>query len=219
MLCCICLFAPVSEAKLVVFTDGRVLRVDDAELIDDSIQLKLIGGGIIEVPALRIDRVVNDEIDHSADDWKTDQGRCSVEYRKHRIDETVPFADLIEAAAKEANLDPLLLAALVRAESNFNPEARSRAGARGLTQLMPATAAEMGVEDPCDPAENLRAGAIYLRRMFDRFHSIELALAAYNAGARIVEEYNGIPPFRETHAYLRRILHDFCPSARPSRLP
>ncbi len=211
------LSSPLLRAELAVFTDGRVLRVEDAELVGDMIRLELIGGGILEVSALRIDRVVDDEIDHSDQGEKLRVGSCPCSYAKVSLGEDVPFADLIQAAAKEADIHPKLLASLVRAESNFDPMAISRVGARGLTQLMPSTAAEMGVLHAFDPAENLRGGARYLRMLLDRFDSLELALAAYNAGAATVEKYGGVPPYRETHSYLNRILGNFCPGKEAFR--
>lgn len=115
------------------------------------------------------------------------------------------YEDLARSIAIEEGVDPELYVRLVRQESAFNPEARSDAGAIGLAQLMPGTAADLGV-DPTDPVQNLRGGARYLRQQLDRFGSVPLALAAYNAGPGRVSEYGGIPPFEETQNYVRRIL-------------
>lgn len=116
------------------------------------------------------------------------------------------FDGLIAQAASRYGLDPRLIHAVVQAESGYNPRAVSRAGARGLMQLMPETWQALGVTDPFDPAQNLNAGARYLRSMLDRFGTLELALAAYNAGPGAVQRHGGIPPYRETQAYVARIL-------------
>jgi soluble lytic murein transglycosylase-like protein len=102
-------------------------------------------------------------------------------------------------------LDPRLFAALVWTESAFNPAAVSHAGAIGLAQLMPGTAAGLGV-DPWDPVQNLDGGARYLRAQLDAFGSVDLALAAYNAGPNAVSRYGGIPPYVETQFYVLRVL-------------
>lgn len=114
------------------------------------------------------------------------------------------WAVAIDAAAQEAGVDPLLLAALIWQESQFDPRAQSHVGAYGLTQLMPATADELGV-DPAEPVENLRGGARYIRQQLDAFGDPTLALAAYNAGAGNVQRYGGVPPFEETRTYVVRI--------------
>ena len=116
------------------------------------------------------------------------------------------FYDLFVAAARRHGLDPDLLWAVARAESGLNPHAVSPAGAMGLMQLMPATARALGVRDPFDPEQNVEAGARYLRQQLERFGDIRLALAAYNAGPHAVERYGGVPPYRETQAYVERVL-------------
>ncbi len=115
-------------------------------------------------------------------------------------------ADTLTAAGARVEVSPLLLEAVAWAESRFNTAARSPAGAVGVMQLMPATAAELGV-DPADPEANIHGGARYLRQMLVLFDGdIERALAAYNAGPGAVRRYNGVPPYKETRAYVAAVL-------------
>ena len=119
----------------------------------------------------------------------------------------MPYGSLIAEAAAQYRLDGLLLAAVVEAESGYDPGAVSPRGALGLMQLMPATAAHYGAAEPADPRANVRAGARYLRDLLRRFDDdLELALAAYNAGPANVTRYGGVPPFRETTRYVDRVL-------------
>jgi soluble lytic murein transglycosylase-like protein len=116
------------------------------------------------------------------------------------------FKPEIDAAAAKYGLDPALLRGLIRQESNFDPNAGSPAGAQGLTQLMPATAAALGVTNPHDPAQNIDAGARYLRQQLDAFGGdVSKALAAYNAGPGAVQRYGGVPPYAETQNYVRQV--------------
>ncbi len=118
--------------------------------------------------------------------------------------------EMLAEAGKQHNLDADLLASVIKAESNGNTCAVSRAGARGLMQLMPKTAAEQGVDDSFRPDENVRGGSAYLNELLVRYRdNIALALAAYNAGPAAVDKYHGIPPYHETRAYVARVIHEF----------
>lgn len=120
----------------------------------------------------------------------------------------------IDAVVREASdryqLDPDFVSSVIKAESNFKPHAVSPKGAQGLMQLMPTTAAQLGVKDPFDPRANVEAGTAHLSSLLEQYHNDPIkALAAYNAGAHRVRQYHGVPPYRETHAYVSRIVRDF----------
>jgi soluble lytic murein transglycosylase-like protein len=117
-----------------------------------------------------------------------------------------PYGAEITAAAQRNGLDPALLAGLIKQESGFDPNARSGAGAQGLTQLMPGTAAGLGVSNPLDPAQAIEGGAKYLKQQLDRFGGdTARALAAYNAGPGAVQRFGGVPPYAETQNYVRAV--------------
>lgn len=117
------------------------------------------------------------------------------------------YADLIHTVAHTNDMDPALIHAIIGAESNFDPRAVSRKGARGLMQLMPETAGRMAVANAFDPEANVDGGVRYLRWLLDLYRgNVNLALAAYNAGEKAVARYGGIPPFRETRQYVGRVL-------------
>ena len=118
----------------------------------------------------------------------------------------VPYGAEITAAAQRNGIDPALLAGLIKQESGFDPNARSGAGAVGLTQLMPGTAAGLGVSNPLDPVQAIEGGAKYLKQQLDRFGGdVARALAAYNAGPGAVERFGGVPPYAETQNYVRAV--------------
>ena len=117
------------------------------------------------------------------------------------------FDDLINIVSKKHNMDPYLIKAVVHTESYFNPNATSRVGASGLMQLMPRTAEIYGVFDLYSPMKNLDAGVRHLRYLLRRYKNrLSIALAAYNAGEKAVRYYNGIPPYRETRRYIKKVI-------------
>lgn len=117
---------------------------------------------------------------------------------------------VVREASSRNRLDPDFVTSVISAESNFKTHAVSKKGALGLMQLMPSTAAQLGVADPFDPRANVEAGTAHLSALLDRYNNDPIkALAAYNAGAHRVKQYNGVPPYRETRAYINKIVRDF----------
>ncbi len=214
-----------ASATFVVFEDGRLLRVDRYEVVrgssaggeDDRISMTFPGGGTMTVSLEVVDRIVDDEYERPPasrpDDARIAAGTDPGPGRSLRAFSEIPsvsspYSSQILAAAKEHKVDPAFIAAVIRAESNGVPTAVSRKGARGLMQLMPATARRLGVRSPFDPKENIRGGTAYLAELAARYGDThpDLVLAAYNAGEHAVEEYKGVPPYRETREYVRRVL-------------
>jgi hypothetical protein len=210
-----------ARAELVVLDDGQFFKVRAYELLADEeggerLRLTLPSGGRVTLPLARVERVVADEVPlpeeppPSPPAAEGEEAAPAFSWRfepEHAVPAT-PYGELIFEVARRHAVNPALVAAVVRAESAFEARAVSRKGARGLMQLMPATAGRFGVgrRELFDPARNLQAGVVYLRWLLERFESdLELALAAYNAGEATVDRYRGVPPFRETRSYLRRI--------------
>jgi soluble lytic murein transglycosylase-like protein len=181
-------------AETAVLRNGQRLQITGYERDGQLIHLHVAGGSV----ALRAEEVVSIEPE---------------EYFPRRASEApsdTPFAELIRAAAQKHGVDESLISSVISTESAFNPRAVSRKRARGLMQLMPATAARLDVDDAFDPAQNVDAGTRYLKHLLEQYgQDLALALAAYNAGPDRVAQYRGVPPFPETRAYVRRVLADY----------
>jgi hypothetical protein len=210
-----------AAAELVVFEDGRVVKAASFRLLEDELEISLSGGGSYRVDLTRVERIVDDEVE-AAETVAPIGGGPPIVYdlsyspgRKPLFG--TPYDGLIETEARRYNVDAQLVSALIRVESNYEPRAFSRKGARGLMQLMPATARRLSVRHPFDPVSNVRGGVRYLRELADRFgERPDLVLAAYNAGETVIESYGGVPPFRETLGYVRRILSWWTPAQQPA---
>lgn len=185
------LAAPALEAEYVVLRSGQRLKVTGYQLVGDKYRLQVTGGKL-EIAA---EEVVAIEPEDSFGPPATVQ-----------LDPQPLYRDLVEAAAKRYNMDADLITSVIAVESNFDPKAVSRKNAHGLMQLLPETAAQLGVKNIDDPAENIDAGTRYLRDLLQKYNNnLALALAAYNAGPDKVQLYGSVPPFAETISYVRRV--------------
>ena len=178
------------RAEYVVLKNGQRLTVTSYQLNGDKYQLQMAGGAV-EIPAGEVVAIEPEEI------FTPIAAKPVVK---------PPYRELVEAAAAHYKVDADLIASVIAAESNFDPKAVSRKKARGLMQLMPETAARLGVRNIEDPKENIDAGTRYLRELLQKYNNnLVLALAAYNAGPERIERYGRVPPFAETISYVRRV--------------
>ncbi len=201
------LAAPALRAEYVVLRSGLRLKVTSYQLVGDKYRLQMTGGKL-EIAA---EEVVTIEPEDSFGPLATVQVAAQPLYR-----------DLVEASAKKYNLDADLITSVIAVESNFDPKAVSRKNARGLMQLLPETAAKLGVKNIDDPAENIDGGTHYLRFLLEKYNNdLSLALAAYNAGPDKVQLYGTIPPYSETISYVRRVKrgYDKSKSKPPVKTP
>ncbi|MGZ4808474.1 MAG: lytic transglycosylase domain-containing protein [Thermoanaerobaculia bacterium] len=208
------LFATQASASIAIFTDGRAMKIAAYHVDDDNIDLTLQSGGKVSMSLARIDRIVDDEVltpEIVAEVKKIVQEGVFPKRSWRYADTRKPlfhsrFDKLIDDAARHFDVDAALVSAVIKAESDYNPRETSNKGARGLMQLMPSTAVRFGVTNAFDPESNVYAGTRYLRWLLETFEgNADLAVAAYNAGEGNVWKYNGVPPFRETVNYIRRI--------------
>ena len=198
--------ATEARAELVVLTDGAHFKVASYEVVDETMSLALLGGGRMTLALERVERVVEDEVVPRPASPPL-PAAFAFGFSEDHARPATPFAEPIYESARRHGLNPSLVAAVVRTESSFDPRAVSRKGARGLMQLMPATGRRLGVApaELYEPEKNLDAGSRYLRQLLDRFGALELALAAYNAGEGAVERHGGVPPYRETVEYVKKV--------------
>jgi len=211
VVCALAAMLPVAQAlSRVVYKNGNEETCDRVERIDDKVRIYL----------------------HHDDyyfEWSASQIK-SIEALPDVLEANPPVAvakpaatpkqpasltkedlhEMLTDAGSIHNVDVDLLASIVHAESGGRPTAVSRAGAQGLMQLMPTTATQVGVKDSMNPSDNVHGGTAYIDTLLTRYHeNLALALAAYNAGPAAVDRYHGIPPYRETQAYVARVIHEF----------
>ena len=206
------------RAELVILVDGSVMKVAEFQAEGDTARLTMPYGGRMTMSITRVERVVDDEyvpeppappaaVEAVAEAVNATAVPLRFEEAQAKVPDG-PYGAMIFEAARRHKINPQVVAALIRQESSSNPRAVSHKGARGLMQLMPATAQRFGVrkEKLYDPKENLEAGIRYLSWLVEQFpNDLSKVLAAYNAGEGAVWRYGGIPPYRETQNYVRRI--------------
>jgi hypothetical protein len=202
--------AGAARAELVHLTSGRVISASKVVLGEETATITLRGGGDVTCSRSLIVRVDPDEvpwIEPAQAPATTDDEVRSTAPVLPALEVVIPAAyrSIVTRAAETHGVDPRLVHAVIAVESAYRPRARSRKGARGLMQLMPATARQYGVRNAYQAAANIDAGVRHLRTLLDRF-AVREALAAYNAGEAAVRRFGGVPPFRETRAYVDRVL-------------
>lgn len=184
-----------SAADLAVLQNGFTIRHERHEVNGDTTRLytNTNSTDYIDVPTSQVASYAHDDTPVAAAEAKQPD-----------------VNDILKGAGDKHGVDPDFLSSVVHAESSYNAKAVSPKGARGLMQLMPDTASRLGVKDSFDPESNVDGGARYLRALLDRYNGDAVkALAAYNAGALRVQQYNGVPPYSETRAYVRRIVAEY----------
>ena len=185
-----------------VLRNGFSIRYDHRDALQGTTRLffnSAPSSGFVDVPTAEITNVQRIEVPAAA---------------PAPVATSAPTAanvgEIVSSAGTRHQIDPDFLNSVIRAESNFNPGAVSHKGAQGLMQLMPGTANKLGVKNAFEPADNIDGGARYLRELLDLYNGdAAKALAAYNAGPHRVQQYGGVPPYRETHSYVAKVIRDY----------
>ncbi|MGH9670999.1 MAG: lytic transglycosylase domain-containing protein [Terriglobales bacterium] len=194
----VALSACVFAAEVAVLRNGFTIRHQRREVLGATTRLYFEGGsqsGWIDLPTVEIAAYQREEVE-------------TTDASQPQKPDGIP--GLVEAASDRHQVDPDLIDSVIKAESRFNPRARSPKGAQGLMQLMPGTATKLGVGNAFEPRDNIEGGTRYLRQLLEQYHGDAIkALAAYNAGPERVDQFRGVPPYRETRNYVRQVILDF----------
>lgn len=196
-----------ARAELVFFATGRTVSVKGHRVEGDSLVLELRGGGEMICQAAIVARIEPDEIPYPepVEELAVVPVPAVPTVPSARLEPDPRYDPMIRKIAAEQGVDAMLVRAVIQVESGYQSRARSRKGAVGLMQVMPATARQYGVRNPYDPAANIEAGTKHLKSLLNRL-PLNLALAAYNAGEAAVQRFRGIPPYPETEQYVTSIL-------------
>ena len=202
--CVCCGWAAPASAEIVVLSSGGTLSVKSHKVDGESIVLTLRSRGQVTCDRALVEKIMPDEVPYPEPTVEAAVVAPQLTARPAILEGT-PYGEIIEAMSEAHGVDPMLVRALIQVESGYRPRARSPKGAMGLMQLMPSTAREYKVHNPYEPKANIEAGIKHLKGLIDKL-GVEVALAAYNAGEGAVRKFKGIPPYRETRNYVRKIL-------------
>jgi soluble lytic murein transglycosylase-like protein len=203
-------------AEVAILSNGRSIRHDRREQIGENTRL-FIDGGYIDVPTSSIASYEKEELviappQPVAAPQPVASAPSVPEVKPIPVAAASPLDinQVVRDASNKRSIDPDFVNSVIKAESNFHPHAISPKGAQGLMQIMPGTANKLGLRDAFDPRANVEAGTAYLSELLTLYNNDPIkALAAYNAGPQRVQQYHGVPPYRETRAYISRIVRDF----------
>jgi soluble lytic murein transglycosylase-like protein len=193
-------FSSASATKIAHLRNGFSIRHEHRQFLGDNTRLFTAADSTsyIDVPTADITGFENDP------------APVPVPQSAPPTSRTADLNKVVRSASAVSHLDPDLVNSVIHAESGFHTNAVSRKGAQGLMQLMPETAGHLGVTNPFDPQDNVSGGTRYLRQLLEQYNfDLIKALAAYNAGPQRVEQFHGVPPYRETRAYVARVVHDY----------
>jgi hypothetical protein len=203
-LCVVCVSTP-ARAELAFFENGNSISVKSHRIDGDSVVLTLRNGGEMVGSTSSIVRFGPDEVQYPDPDPVLAAAPASTTTSTSTSTSGLPYGDIVDNLATAYSVPADLVHAMIEVESGYDQRAVSRTGAKGLMQLMPATARRFDVEDPFDPRQNIEGGVRYLRTLLDQF-PLKLAVAAYNAGENAVRRFRGVPPYAETRGYVARVL-------------